>query len=58
MNKLTIERAIADGVSPASLRAVAVANDNKGPRRKEHAVHLRALAKQLELRRNGQQVAA
>lgn len=46
---LTIERAIADHLDPASLRMVADSNDRKGPRRAKQAENLRRVADRLEL---------
>ncbi|MBD9542900.1 hypothetical protein IB276_25985 [Ensifer sp. ENS04] len=46
---LTIERAIADGLCPTSLRHVADRNAKTGPRRERVAAHLYALANRLEL---------
>jgi hypothetical protein len=46
---LTVERAIADNLCPASLRQVAAANDNKGYRRQAVADNLRRIADKLEL---------
>jgi hypothetical protein len=46
---LTIERAIADGLSPLSLRQVADANMNCGARRERQARNLLMIAERLEL---------
>jgi hypothetical protein len=46
---LTIERAIADVLTPASLRQVAEANINCGARRERQARNLLAVAERLEL---------
>lgn len=46
---LTVERAIADNLDPASLRMVADSNDRKGPRRAKQAENLRRVAGRLEL---------
>ncbi|WP_028753676.1 hypothetical protein [Rhizobium leucaenae] len=46
---LTIERAIADGLQPASLRQVAAANTNCGYRRERQADNLFMIADRLEL---------
>lgn len=49
---LTLERAIADGLSPASLRQVAAANrKNGGHRLERQAAHLELVADRLELHR-------
>lgn len=46
---LTVERAIADHLDPASLRMVADSNDRKGERRRLQAENLRRVADRLEL---------
>lgn len=46
---LTIERAIADSLDPASLRMVADSNDRKGERRRLQTENLRRVADRLEL---------
>lgn len=46
---LTVERAVADDLDPASLRMVADSNDRKGPRRAKQAENLRRVADRLEL---------
>lgn len=46
---LTIDRAIADGLCPTSLRQVAAANDRKSDRRQAVADNLRRIADKLEL---------
>lgn len=46
---LTVERAIADNLDPASLRMVADSNDRKGERRRLQAEKLRRVADRLEL---------
>lgn len=46
---LTVERAIADNLDPASLRMVADSNDRKGERRRLQAENLRRVADRLEL---------
>lgn len=48
-NLLTIQRAIADNLDPASLRMVADWNDRKGARRRLQAENLRRVADRLEL---------
>lgn len=46
---LTVERAIADNLDPASLRMVADSNDRKNKRRAKQAENLRRVADRLEL---------
>ncbi|QWY83244.1 hypothetical protein [Rhizobium phage RHph_X2_25] len=46
---LTIERAIADGLCPTSLRQVAAANERKGDRRQRVADNLHRIADRMEL---------
>ncbi len=46
---LTLERAIADGLMPGSLRQVAEANMNCGERRERQARNLFMIAERLEL---------
>lgn len=46
---ITVERAVADDLDPASLRMVADSNDRKGPRRAKQAENLRRVADRLEL---------
>ena len=53
---LTIERAIADNLDPASLRMVADQNDRKGERRRLQAEILRRVADKLELLGYGRSV--
>lgn len=59
---LTIDRAIADGLCPTSLRQVAAANDRKSARRQAVADNLLRIADKLELlgfgRGAGKKVAA
>lgn len=58
---LTVERAIADNLDPASLRMVADSNDGKSKRRTKQAENLRRIADRLELlgygRRDGRRAA-
>jgi hypothetical protein len=46
---LTVERAIADNLDPASLRMVADRNDRKGERRAKQAENLRRVADKMEI---------
>ena len=58
---LTIDRAIADGICPTSLRQVADRNAKKGARRQAAADNLYWIADRLELLgygRSGERVAA